>query len=92
MKSSKSRKTIRAKPQPVPLTEEQLQEREAKAKEMIEQRNEEAKIIELEFEELLDQLNEKRRIKNEDFYAQILEADYGDGSYKNLAPTTQLVE
>ena len=31
--------------------------------------------MEKEFEELLDQLNEKRRVKNEDFYAQILEAD-----------------
>lgn len=48
--------------------------------------------MEIEFEELLDQLQEKRSLKNEDFYSQILQADYGDGNYKHMAPTNQLVE
>ena len=91
MRSSKSRKPSRKRPVKV-LTKEQLLEREQKAKEIIEERKLEEKVMEKEFEELLDQLNEKRSLKNEDFYAQILEADYGDGKYKNFAPTSQLVD
>lgn len=45
-----------------------------------------------EFERILAELNSRRKDKNQEFYSQVLDADYGNGDYRLPSPTRKLVD
>ena len=45
-----------------------------------------------EFEKILEELNSRRKEKNQEFYSQVLRSDYGNGDYRLPSPTRTLVD